>query len=167
MGGGVVVALGGVAGGACAWGSLLPVEHLAGSQAVIPASPEQVWATIEDVDAYPTWREDVRAIAWPEPPGEADPARRVWVERSSSGDIPFTVVATDPPRRRVTEIAADDLGFGGRWVFDLEWVEPGTRVRIVEEGVGAVHPRWQAGLHLQLARAAPRCDRKPRRAARR
>ncbi len=57
-----------------------------------------------------------------------------WVEHGADGTIPYEVVERRPGERLVTQIADDDLPFGGTWSFELADAPGGTRVRITEDG---------------------------------
>jgi uncharacterized protein YndB with AHSA1/START domain len=107
----------------------LPVKHVASRQRTVAASPDVVWRTITDVDAFPSWRSDVKSV---ERVGTAGPV--TWIEHGSSGRITFAIDASDPPRRLVTRIADPNLPFGGNWTYELAPAGAGTRVTITENG---------------------------------
>lgn len=107
----------------------LPVKHVASRQRTFAASPEVVWRTITDVDAFPSWRSDVKSV---ERVGSAVPL--TWIEQGSSGRITFAIEASDPPRRLVTRIADPNLPFGGNWTYELAPAGAGTRLTITENG---------------------------------
>ncbi len=59
-------------------GWLLPEKHKASRQATFQAPPEAVWALITDVEAFPSWRGDVKTVQrLPDRDG-----RPVWVEET-------------------------------------------------------------------------------------
>jgi uncharacterized protein YndB with AHSA1/START domain len=111
-------------------GLILPRSHTATRTVDVPTPPDQVWAVITDVAAYPRWRPDVTRI-------EALPAidgRPSWREITRRDSIPYETVESVPPRRFVTRIADRALPFGGQWSIDLAPLPQGTRVTITERG---------------------------------
>jgi uncharacterized protein YndB with AHSA1/START domain len=110
-------------------GWMLPVAHVATRQRSLAAPPEMVWQAITDIDAYPTWRTDVKSVE--RVPGSA---RLTWIERGGSEVMTFTVDASDPPRRLVTRIADPKLPFGGTWTYELAPSPGGTVLTITENG---------------------------------
>jgi hypothetical protein len=119
-------------------GWLLPVRHRVSGQAEIPASPESVYATIEDVERYPTWRAKVRKVEHV----VTEAAVRSYREFSDGGAILYVVDEAQPSRRRVTRIADDRLPFGGTWTFELAPTANGTAVHITEDGA-VYHPLFR------------------------
>lgn len=112
-------------------GMLLPKEHTARSYATFSATPDSIWRALTDVEAFPTWRNDVsRVDLLPSSSG-----RRAWREVGRNGTITFEEVAVEPPRRLVSRIADPKLPFGGSWTYDLAAEERGARVTITENGV--------------------------------
>jgi len=110
-------------------GWLLPVAHVATRQASLAASPDAVWKTITDVDAFPTWRGDVKSVE-----RVPDTGKLTWIERGGSETMTFTVDVSDPPHRLVTRIADPRLPFGGTWTYELSSSGSGTVLRITEHG---------------------------------
>jgi uncharacterized protein YndB with AHSA1/START domain len=110
-------------------GYALPVAHVATGEARLPAAPDRVFAAIRDIERFPAWRSDVKAVEVL----AASPALR-WRERGSNGDIVFQLEAADPPRRMVTRIADPSLPFGGTWTYELSPQDGGTRLVITENG---------------------------------
>jgi len=107
----------------------LPVKHVASRQRTFAASPDVMWRIITDVDAFPSWRSDVKRVEW-----VANAGPVTWVEHGSSGRITFSIDASDPPRRLVTRIADPSLPFGGNWTYDLAPSGGGTQLTITENG---------------------------------
>jgi uncharacterized protein YndB with AHSA1/START domain len=129
----LVLALGAVAAVALVVtivGAALPRTHVAARAARVPASADAVWAALTDVAAYPSWRDDVRAVEQL-PPRDG---RAAWREDSRHGRITYEVRAATPPASLTTAIADPDLPFGGRWTFTLTPDAGGTRVVVVEDG---------------------------------
>lgn len=110
-------------------GMLLPQNHVAARSASYRAPPEQLWALITDVAAYPGWRSDVKTVTLlPDRDG-----RRVWRESGGSGDITFATVESSRPSRLVTRIEGNS-DFGGTWTYVLTPADGGGRLTIVERG---------------------------------
>lgn len=126
-----------VVGGLCALvavvalvGACLPREHRAAVRARFAADPERVYALIADVEGFPSWRADVRAVREIEPRG----GRPAFVEEGRHGSVTYAVTADEPPRRRVLAIADEDLPYGGTWTFELASEGAGTTVTVTEDG---------------------------------
>jgi len=107
----------------------LPVAHVATRQATLAAPPDVVWKTITDVDAFPTWRTDVKTVE--RAPGSG---ALTWIEHGRSGSLKLTVEASEPPRRLVTRIADPSLPFGGTWTYELAPSAGGTTLTVTEHG---------------------------------
>ena len=111
-------------------GAMLPVKHVASRSATLPASPEAVWRLITDINGFPAWRSDVKAV---ERLPDRD-ARPVWVEDTTSGRITLAVDRAEPPRLLVLRIADPDLPFGGTWTYELSPDGSRTVLKITENG---------------------------------
>ena len=108
----------------------LPSSHRASREVMMAATPESIWAAITDVEAFPSWRTDVKTVRrLPDREG-----RRAWVEDGGSGTITFVVERSDAPRLLVTRIADPDLPFGGTWTYEITPAPQGSRLRITEDG---------------------------------
>lgn len=112
-------------------GMLLPKEHTARSHATIKATPDSVWRTLTDVEAFPSWRGDVSRVEVLSSPS----GRKTWREIGKHGSITLEEVAAEPPRRLVGRIADPSLPFGGTWTYDVAPDAGGSRVTITEDGV--------------------------------
>jgi hypothetical protein len=110
-------------------GYLLPVAHVASSEAHVNRPPDEVFATIADVTRYPEWRSDVSRVQL-----VAEAPRLRWIESGANGDITFELEERTPPRELRTRIADGSLPFGGRWTYELTPSGSGTHVRITEHG---------------------------------
>lgn len=111
-------------------GSRLPRSHHASREQTLAASPEAIWTAITDVEAFPTWRKDVKnAHRLPDREG-----RPVWVEEGRSGRMTLAVDRMEAPRLLVVRIADPDLPFGGTWTYEITPVADGARLRITEDG---------------------------------
>jgi hypothetical protein len=134
-------------------GLLLPREHRATCRARFRAAPQALFDRLADVESYPRWRSDVRSakrIALPD--GGAG-----FVEETGEGPRTYAVDANEPPLRRVTRVADEDLFYGGTWTFTLVPDGSGTALSITEDGF--VKPalfrtlaRFVFGHHTTMAR---------------
>jgi uncharacterized protein YndB with AHSA1/START domain len=125
--GGVLI-LGVVAALVVGW--LLPEQHRATRDATLLASPEAVWSLITDVEAFPSWRPDVKSVVkLPDRMG-----RTTWVEEGSGGRVTFTVDDSEPPQKLVVRIADRTLPFGGTWTYEIAPAAGGTSLTITEDG---------------------------------
>jgi len=112
------------------FGSFLPREHRATCRATFRASAESLFATLTDLDAYPSWRAGVKAVR------RLDPldGKPSYVEDSKHGPVRYAVEASEPPRKLVLRIADDSLPYGGTWTFVLAPGGNGTALSITEDG---------------------------------
>ncbi len=111
-------------------GASLPKEHVATRKARFAQAPETIWAAITEVDAFTTWRKDVKSVKRL----PAENGKPGWVETMDMGEIPLRVEEFTPPSRLVTRIADPNLPFGGTWTFEIEPAEGGAILRITEAG---------------------------------
>ena len=110
-------------------GYSLPQGHVATREVTVAATPDRVFAVLQDIDSYPKWRSDVEGVEVL----ARDPVAR-WRERGSNGTITFEMQAADRPARMVSRIADPSLPFGGGWTYVLTPNGEGTRVSITENG---------------------------------
>lgn len=111
-------------------GLLLPRGHVAQASIVLDQPADSVWSAIRDLGAYPQWWSHVEAV-------NRIPDRRLetWSQRDKYGnELPIEVVESEPSRRLVTRIAADDLPFGGTWTYELTASVAGTTLSLTEDG---------------------------------
>lgn len=106
-------------------GALLPKEHVATRTVTVRATPEVVFALISDVKQAPSWRSALAAV-------EGDDSR--FIEVSDDGKLPFRVIESVAPRKRVTQIDDTSLPFGGTWTWELVAEGEHTRVTVTERG---------------------------------
>ena len=109
-------------------GYALPIRHVATREGRLSAAPERVFAALRDVEKFPSWRSDVKAVEIL----ATTPVMR-WRERGDN-DITFEMETVDPPRRMVTRITDKTLPFGGAWTYELNPQDGGTRLVITENG---------------------------------
>jgi uncharacterized protein YndB with AHSA1/START domain len=109
----------------------LPKHHRATMKRAYLATPSALFALINDVRAYPSWRSDLTKV---EVLGE-EGGRRRWRETTKGGG-PITYVAEEsvPDRRLVSRIADTNLPFGGAWTYELTPMGGGTVLAITEDG---------------------------------
>src|SRR5262245_7900416 len=111
-------------------GSQLPQGHTASRQARLSVAPEVVWTAITDIQAFPSWRPDVKQVmTLPDVDG-----RRHWIEETKNGRIPLVVERSEPPRLLVLRIADPDLPFGGTWTYEIAPTSGGSMLTITENG---------------------------------
>lgn len=111
-------------------GSRLPRAHTSSRKATFTVPPAAVWAAITNVDAFTSWRSDVKKIErLPDREGRA-----VWVEEGRSGRITLAAERSDPPRLLVLAVADPDLPFGGTWTYEIAPAPGGSTLTITENG---------------------------------
>lgn len=111
-------------------GSRLPRTHVASREGTFPVPPEAVWSTITNIDAFPSWRGDVKRIQrLPDRDG-----RPVWIEETRSGKMTLATDRMEAPRMLVLRIADPDLPFGGTWTYEITPAPAGSRLTITENG---------------------------------
>jgi uncharacterized protein YndB with AHSA1/START domain len=110
-------------------GYALPVAHVASRGATFAQPPERLFAVLTDLESFPKWRSDVKAV---ELLAQGPPKR--WRERGGNGDITFELVEVQPPAHLISRIADTDLPFGGTWTYELLPEGSGTRLTITERG---------------------------------
>lgn len=111
-------------------GALLPKSHVASRSAKYNQPPEKIWDIITDFASIPSWRKNVKSM-------EKLPDRNghpVWMETSNQGKMPYEVTEFEPPRRMVTQIADENLPFGGNWTYALTPTDGATILTITENG---------------------------------
>jgi hypothetical protein len=111
-------------------GAMLPRDHVAAAEAVLPASAPAVAAMVRAIEAQPEWRGSVKAIE----SVERRERGLLYLERSANGTIAFDFVEEVPDRRFRSTIADPALPFGGFWTIALAPRDGGTHIRIEEHG---------------------------------
>jgi hypothetical protein len=87
-------------------GLALPRDHIAARRADFGIPPERVWDAMVELS-----------------------------ERVAARDkLPIELELDERPRTRITRIIDDKLPFGGRWIYELELHDGGTRLTITEAG---------------------------------
>lgn len=108
-------------------GWLRPAQHIAACRGVLRVDPDQVWARVVDVDAWPTW---VSAFDAVRPRADEDGHPSYFVE-TEFGEAVLIVEQRDS-ERMVTFLDAGS--FEGRWAYELSAVPAGSQLTITETG---------------------------------
>jgi uncharacterized protein YndB with AHSA1/START domain len=125
-----VIVISAIAGLVALIGSRLPRSHHASGERTLPVPPELLWRTLTDLDAYPSWRRDVkRVIRLADRDGKP-----MWIEEGKSGKLTFAFERIEAPKVLVSRIADPNLPFGGTWTFEVAPAPHGSRLRISEAG---------------------------------
>ncbi len=106
-------------------GRLLPVAHEVTVSKTIAAPVDEVWARIDDPEAWEQWRTDLEKV-------EIDSPETI-VVTDGNGTIRYRLERPDE-RTLLTVIDQEDLPFGGRWIWLVEPDGEATRVTITEQG---------------------------------
>jgi uncharacterized protein YndB with AHSA1/START domain len=122
---GIILLAGGV-------GLVLPSDHVARMSMDLRATPDQVWELVSDVAGTARWRPEVEGVDVVETTEDGRAAR--FIERSSYGETPFTVVSRTATSQQVVRVEDDGLPFGGTWTWELAPSGSGTRLTITEDG---------------------------------
>ena len=109
-------------------GFLLPAEHTARRQAILPRSPETVWRVLMDLDGFPHWRSDLRFLErLPDRAG-----RPAWREDGVYGSHVLVLAESKPHSRMVVQSTSDVAPRGSVRVFDLVAAASGTLVTVTD-----------------------------------
>lgn len=111
-------------------GAVLPKSHVASRQIVLHRSPDEVYQTVRDFSAAPTWRPDLQRV---EMIATADNHVR-FREYGKHDTITYDLVEDRPGEKIVTRIADLDLGYSGAWTYTFSKEAAGARVQITEAG---------------------------------
>jgi hypothetical protein len=112
-------------------GALLPRDHVARAEALVPAPPAAVAALVRDIEAQPRWRSAVESIEVLERrPGGG----LIYVEHAGGDAITFDFTEQERDALFRSVIADPALPFGGAWTIALAPAGSGTRVSIEERG---------------------------------
>jgi hypothetical protein len=111
-------------------GNLAPRTHVASVRLALKRPAAEIFAAISDHAGQKAWRPDLKEVELlPAQEGKA-----VYRETTSSGAVRYIVDESVADRRCVTRILDENLGYRGRWIFELEPTGGGTRLTITEEG---------------------------------
>jgi len=109
-------------------GFLRPLAHVARCQIVLRKPVEEVWPTVSNLPAWPTWFEQCEGM-------RRVPQRNghdTFLARESWGEVPIEIERLEPPYELVTYQVAH--GVAGRRHYTLEIVPAGTQLTITEYG---------------------------------
>ena len=112
-------------------GLAMPKNHRAESKVTLEKGIDDVWAVVRNPAALVgTWSE-LKSSRRAQGAG----GREVWEQDAGGFPMRLIIESSDPPRRLVTRIDADDkAAFGGTWTYTLSPAGNGTTVSIVEDG---------------------------------
>lgn len=134
-----------VIGGAYLYGSRLPREHTATSNLLLVAPPDTVFKVIRNIEASPTWWNDVVAVE-----RIKGASKESWREDMGFlGSIEVEVSSVGPGH--VMEVSVrngEEQGWGGSWYYEVHDTPAGTEVTITEEG-WAESPVYRALMKLR------------------
>jgi Polyketide cyclase / dehydrase and lipid transport len=111
-------------------GALLPLAHTASRTARVPLPPDALYALLSDVDGFPSWRGDLKALQRL-PDREGKPA---WIEDTGGMKIPMHFERMERPSLLVGRVAGSDLAFGGTWTYHIVPAAGGSDLTITEDG---------------------------------
>ena len=111
-------------------GARLPRTHVAASRIRLSAPPERIFEIITDFEGYPVWRPGLERVEL----GPDIDGLPSWFEICGRiSRVHFRVTESHPPHRLVTEIVNDQFPLTGRWIYQVEGDDGGTRVTITEK----------------------------------
>jgi len=111
-------------------GALLPKNHVASRQIVIHRSLAEVYQSVRNFEAAPSWRSDLERV-------EVIPTDDNHIrfrEHGKHGAVTYDLVEDRPNEKIVTCIVDKDLGYSGTWTYVFTDEPDGTRVEITERG---------------------------------
>ena len=111
-------------------GAALPKSHVVSRQIILHRSPDEVYRTVRDFSAAPSWRPDLKRV---EMIATTDNHVR-FREHGEQGAITYDLVDDRPGEKIVTRIADQDLGYSGTWTYTFTKEAAGTRIQITEAG---------------------------------
>jgi uncharacterized protein YndB with AHSA1/START domain len=111
-------------------GWMLPVEHEATVSVSVGRTPDEVYAAIANVAAYPEWVDGVKRIDMLDNPD----GRVRFRQHTGDGPLVMEVERVDPPSLFSTRIADPGQPFGGSWTFEITPEASGSRVQVTERG---------------------------------
>jgi hypothetical protein len=111
-------------------GAVLPKNHVASRQIVLHRAPDEVYQTVRDFGAAPSWRPGLERV---EMIATTDNHIR-FREHGEQGAITYDLIEDRPGEKIVTRIADLDLGYSGAWTYTFTKEAEGSRVQITETG---------------------------------
>ena len=113
-------------------GWMLPKHHRATIGRAYVGTPPALYALINDVRAYPSWRTGLTKVDV-----LADASGRLRWRETTKGNGPITYVMeeTVPNQKLVARIADTNLPFGGAWTYEIAPIGTnGVGLSITEDG---------------------------------
>jgi hypothetical protein len=110
-------------------GSRLPIKHTASRSILLHRSPKEVYDVVRDFGSAPSWRSGVKSVEV-----QTQPDGKVHFREVGSDTIDYEVAEDAPGQKLVTRILNTDLGYGGKWTYELIPEGGATRVKITEDG---------------------------------
>lgn len=110
-------------------GSRLPKDHTASRSIVLHRSTKEVYDVVRDFGSAPSWRSGVKSVEV-----QTQPDGKVRFREVGSDTIDYEVAEDVPGQKLVTRILNTDLGYGGKWTYELIPEGGATRVKITEDG---------------------------------
>jgi hypothetical protein len=111
-------------------GAVLPRNHVASRQIVLHRSPDELYQTVRDFRAAPSWRPGLERVEMI----PTDDGHIRFREHGDQGAITYDLLEDRPGEKIVTRIADLDLGYSGSWTYTFAKEAEGTRVQITEAG---------------------------------
>ncbi len=107
-------------------GFLMPVRYEGRAVVEYDRSVQQVWDTLQDVEAHPMTGRMMKSVETL--PGERRPA---WKEDMGRGEvITVTTTAYEPPHHMIREMSQAAVNMTSRWEYTLEPAGQGCRVTL-------------------------------------
>lgn len=127
----ILIGLAVLAGVLFAIGLSLPKNHRAESRLTLEKPPAEVWTVIRNPAALVGTWSDLKNSRQVQGAG----GREVWEQDAGGMQMRLIIESSDPPRRLVTRIDADEkAAFGGTWTYTLAPAGNGTTLSIIEDG---------------------------------
>jgi hypothetical protein len=111
-------------------GSRLPENHTASRSILLHRQPKEVYDVIRDFNSAPSWRSGVKSVEV-----KQQPDGKIHFREVGSDAVDYELAEDIPGQRLVTRILNTDLGYSGKWTYELIPETGGTRVKITEDGV--------------------------------
>lgn len=123
-------------------GSSIPKDHIIRGEITLTASPERVFAVLDDIATYPAWSKNTSVEKLPD-----RDARPTWRFRQGRNAFIITIPERTPPTLLKHVIADENQFFSGSWTMDLiptgSGTSPGTKLTLTEHGtINAAIPRF-------------------------
>jgi len=122
-------------------GRKLPAQHVAQASVRLPVTMAAVFDLLADAKGHVRWADGVTRVEQLEDRN----GRSAYMQRMGRNRFVLVTTASEPPTLLVRTIEDDDGPFTGRWIYDLEPIDPPpsmadaapgshTRLTLTEEG---------------------------------